>query len=118
MRSSFQVMWDQNELISKPAERDLWWQFVEGLQTIMVPVRHVNGGAGKQMSTIPWNPGGTSSYATSLSNSSSKTLTHGGPQGCAQKPREQKERKKKKKDSCLLQLLLREPSLPACAVIG
>ena len=26
----FQVAWDQNELISKPAERDLWWEFVEG----------------------------------------------------------------------------------------
>ena len=38
--------------------------------------------------------GGSSSYATALSpKSSQKTLTHSSPQGCAQKPREQKQKR-------------------------
>lgn len=62
---------------------------------IMVPMRHSNKGGrleGKT-STFPWILGGSSSYATTLSKSSRKTLTHSSPQGCAQKPREQKEKR-------------------------
>lgn len=51
-------MWDQDELISKPAERDLWWQFVEELQMIMMPVKNMNRRARNQMShhlpPSPW----------------------------------------------------------------
>ena len=60
---------------------------------IMVPVRLSNKGAGKQMSTVPWNLGGSLSYTTSLSKSPRKTLTRSSPQGCAQKPREQKKKR-------------------------
>lgn len=45
------------------------------------------------MSSFPWNLGGSLSYTTALSKSSQKTLTHSSPQGCAQKPREQKEKR-------------------------
>lgn len=44
-----------------------------------------------------------------------RKLTHSSPQGCAQKNQESR---KRKGFSSLLQLLLREPGLPPCAVIG
>lgn len=54
-------------------------------------MRHSNKVAWKQMSTVLWNLGDSLSYAASFSKSSHRTLTHSSPQGCAQKPREQKE---------------------------
>lgn len=42
---------------------------------------------------LPLELGGSLSYATALSKSSHKTLTHSSPQGCAQKPREQREKR-------------------------
>lgn len=59
----------------------------------MVSMRHSYKGAGGRTSTFPWNLGGSLSYATALSRSSQKTLTHSSPQGCAQKPREQKQKR-------------------------
>lgn len=56
-------------------------------------MRHSYKGAGLRTSTYPWNLGGSFSYATVLFKSSHKALTHSCPQGCARKPREQKEKR-------------------------
>lgn len=52
---------------------------------IMVSIRHSYKRAGGRMSTFPWNLGVSLAYATALSKSSQKTLTHSSPRGCAQK---------------------------------
>lgn len=48
---------------------------------------------GEASTFFSWNLGGSLSYATALSKSSQNTLTHSSPPGCAQKPREHKQRR-------------------------
>lgn len=91
------MAWDQDELISKPAECDLVKGICGGITKnpqIMLSARHSNKEPGTQMSTLLWNLDGSLAFAPPLFKSSLRTLTHSSPQGCAQKPEEQKEKKK------------------------
>lgn len=56
-------------------------------------MRHSNKLTWRQMSTFLWNFGDSLSYVKMFLKSFLKRLTHSCPQGCAQKPKEQKEKR-------------------------
>lgn len=121
----FQVAWEQNVLISKPAECDLWFEFLERYQKKQNKKQNTRGQWDsckrdrRRMSTIPsefgWKFNLTQQCSPGGLRKHWPTAVHRGvPPKKTQKQREEW----KKWIFSLLQLLLREPGLPSCAVIG
>lgn len=96
--SLFQVVWEENGLISRLAEHDLWWEFSEGCQQKSVTsIRHSRReGRGLRATEHLLQKFRVADRLRRwhYPNALAKILSHSSPQWCAQKkPREQKEEK-------------------------